>query len=586
MAKKLASNIVQHPSAQIAFADHKATLDPTRFLDLPFHGMFDARELAEKDLEKSGLTMAELRCRAEIVRQGSGPWTGWVGTVTCFPYFDPETNEPMWDEVNKEAYCRWRANSPISADFPKYIQRPDSRPRAFFAPNLPGGWRKVFEDTSIDIDLTEGEKKSGITCKHGIATIGLGGIYGFKSKKLNQSFIPDLERINWKGRRSTITFDADPKLETMKNNRRAAQMLANELIERGAEVYFSVLPSVDDDGKTGVDDFIIAKGIEAYRTVRETATRMEVVEFLDGLTLDQVVERMNGKYMVVNENGKAFIYEPGFDQTLGRRRITRIKFNDFRELYLNATAVTGVNANGNPVIKTWANAWLEHKDRAQYLGGVVFDPSGKSPKDVYNLWQGFHIAPVKGDWSLLRDLIRDVICNGNIEHFGYLMSWMALMVQKPAQPGEVAVVMRGLKGTGKGTLAKALHHIIGQHALTISNAKHLTGSFNAHLRDCVFLFADEAFFAGDRSRIGTLNNLITDPHLTIEGKGRDSVQAPNYLHIIMASNEDWVVPATWDERRYLMLDVNDSRRGDPRLLQAALPAARYRGLRGDALRPP
>ena len=348
----------------------------------------------------------------------------------------------------------------------------------------------------------------------------------------------------------------------MKNNRRAAQMLANELIERGAEVYFNVLPSVSNDGKTGVDDFVIAKGIEAYRTLREAATRMEVVEFLDGLTIDQVIERMNAKYMVVNENGKAFIYEPGFDQTLGRRRITRIKFNDFRELYLNATVVTGANSNGNPVIKTWANAWLEHRDRGQYLGGVVFDPSGKSPKDVYNLWQGFHIEPVKGDWSLLRDLIEDVICGGNKAHFEYLMNWMALVVQKPAQQGEVAVVMRGLKGTGKGTLAKALHHIIGQHALTVSNSKHLTGSFNAHLRDCIFLFADEAFFAGDKAHIGILKSLITDPHLAIEGKGRDVVQAPNYLHIMMASNEDWVVPASPDERRYFVRDVSEKRRGD------------------------
>ena len=40
---------------------------------------------------------------------------------------------------------------------------------------------------------------------------------------------------------------------------------------------------------------------------------------------------------------------------------------------------------------------------------------------------------------------------------------------------------------------------MGQHALKISNAKHLVGNFNSHLRDCVFLFADEAFFAGDDS---------------------------------------------------------------------------------------
>ena len=54
--------------------------------------------------------------------------------------------------------------------------------------------------------------------------------------------------------------------------------------------------------------------------------------------------------------------------------------------------------------------------------------------------------------------------------------------------------------------------ILGQHALHISNSKHLVGNFNAHLRDCVLLFADEAFYAGDKAHVGVLNSLITEPY--------------------------------------------------------------------------
>ena len=68
------------------------------------------------------------------------------------------------------------------------------------------------------------------------------------------------------------------------------------------------------------------------------------------------------------------------------------------------------------------------------------------------------------------------------------------MVQRPERQAETAIVMRGEKeGTGKGILARALLYLMGQHGYAISNAKHLTGQFNAHLRDCVFLFGDEAF---------------------------------------------------------------------------------------------
>jgi hypothetical protein len=48
----------------------------------------------------------------------------------------------------------------------------------------------------------------------------------------------------------------------------------------------------------------------------------------------------------------------------------------------------------------------------------------------------------------------------------------------------------------------------------------------------------------------------------IEPKGVDSFQMPNRLKILMASNNDWVVPASADERRYFVLDVADCRKGD------------------------
>ena len=56
--------------------------------------------------------------------------------------------------------------------------------------------------------------------------------------------------------------------------------------------------------------------------------------------------------------------------------------------------------------------------------------------------------------------------------------------------------------------------------------------------------------------------MITEPYLTIEGKYANAYQAPNFLHVMMASNEEWVVPASLDERRYLVLNVSDEKRSD------------------------
>jgi hypothetical protein len=48
----------------------------------------------------------------------------------------------------------------------------------------------------------------------------------------------------------------------------------------------------------------------------------------------------------------------------------------------------------------------------------------------------------------------------------------------------------------------------------------------------------------------------------IEPKGVDSFQMPNRLKILMASNNEWVVPASADDRRFFVLDVPETRKGD------------------------
>ena len=98
-------------------------------------------------------------------------------------------------------------------------------------------------------------------------------------------------------------------------------------------------------------------------------------------------------------------------------------------------------------------------------------------------------------------------------------------------------------GAGKGMFVRAFGSIFGQHFTHISQSKHLTGNFNAHLEDCVVLFVDEGFWAGDKQGEAVLKHMITEPTLTIEPKGQNVEQVHNRLHMLMASNSEWVVPA-------------------------------------------
>ncbi|EOB7984982.1 primase-helicase family protein [Pseudomonas aeruginosa] len=139
---------------------------------------------------------------------------------------------------------------------------------------------------------------------------------------------------------------------------------------------------------------------------------------------------------------------------------------------------------------------------------------------------------------------------------------MARTAQHPDSPGEVAIVLRGQRGTGKSFFAKTFGNLFGRHFMQVSDPKHLVGSFNAHLRDCVVLFGDEAFYAGDKKHEGVLKTIITEETLVVEGKGVDAEICPNFLHVLMASNSDWVVPAGEFERRFFVLDVGSDHRQD------------------------
>ncbi len=59
---------------------------------------------------------------------------------------------------------------------------------------------------------------------------------------------------------------------------------------------------------------------------------------------------------------------------------------------------------------------------------------------------------------------------------------------------------------------------------------------------------------------GKFKRLITEPSLAIERKGVDIFSVDNCLHIIIASNEPWVVPAGVDERRFMVVRVSEHRK--------------------------
>lgn len=213
--------------------------------------------------------------------------------------------------------------------------------------------------------------------------------------------------------------------------------------------------------------------------------------------------------------------------------------------------------------------WLKWRQRRSFDGIDLVPGEGQIlAGNMLNLWQGFAVPPRPGRWDRMQAHIAEILADGNAACLDYIMRWSAWAVQHPGERAEVAMVFRGDKGAGKGTFAHGLRKMFGQHGLHISNARHLVGSFNAHLRNCLLLYADEAFWAGDKQGESVLKALITEPVQMIEQKGVDAQQWKNRVHLIMTANAEWVVPASHDERRYAVFNVSNKRLKDEKYFAA------------------
>lgn len=274
--------------------------------------------------------------------------------------------------------------------------------------------------------------------------------------------------------------------------------------------------------------------------------------------LDRQLQAMNDDWFVLDENGKLVVGRYVRDEALHRRSMLRYSFTDFVRKF----------ATRKGDRKSIGEEWLDWPARRSY-DRVVFKPDGNVAADELNLWTGFGVEPCPaGDFSAIDDHLANIVCGRNWDYSQYLVKLLARMVQRPDEAGEVVIVLRGKEGVGKSAVGLLMRRIFGQHGMVVSSGKHLVGDFNEHLRDVVFLEASEAVFAGDKQAASALKALATENTMVIEAKGVNATVVKNRLHILMTSNEDWVVDAGPESRRYFVLDVSDEKRGDRQYFKA------------------
>jgi hypothetical protein len=519
--------------------------------------------LAIDDLARSGIVPEQAKALGMFSvnsAKRATPFTEFRDEAALVILYYDIKGEPLMCERNGKQFqfarVRYLGDTLQKFDFngpkelPKYGQPARSGVHAYFSPVV--DWEEVAANPSIRIYIVEGEKKAAKLCLEGYFAIGIGGCWNFRvNGGLDgiKRLLPEFEQFNWDGRDVYLALDGDAA-----RNRLVASAECHLALEFGrrrrANVYRIRFPLGSDGSKVGADDYIVAHGPQAFEQLAATAQKMGEA--------DALVAELNNEYAVVSVGGKTFVAHFGVDETRKCQKINFFARNDFQLRLGNR--FTWDPRTGWRV--TLTKVWLSHPLRRQFLGGVEFAPARELPADTLNLWRGFSVEPKCGDWSLLRAHIFENICSGNQDCFDYLMNWLARLVQMPGEAGQVAIVLRGKKGTGKGKFAYWIGQMLRNHFFHATHTDHVTGRFNGHLLDTVLLFADEAVFAPDPRNEKVLNGLITEEMRVSEQKFMPAMSVKNCLHLIMATNSEWAVPATADERRYFVLDVSDAHRKD------------------------
>ena len=278
-------------------------------------------------------------------------------------------------------------------------------------------------------------------------------------------------------------------------------------------------------------------------------------------SLGYSVEALNEEYAHVILGGSAVVFQNNSGAHHGEPRMRVLGIEAFKSKFCNRfTEFRGRDGKVRSI--TWANAWLTARDRRSFEGVEFFpDPHGAPGRKGYlNLWGGFAIEPAREpDWhkyKTFRDHLLNNVCAGDESLFRWVFGFFAHTVQRPRERYGIALVLRGKMGTGKTKVGEVIGSLFPNHYFLVDDPRYVTGQFNAHMASCLLLQADEAVWAGDKAAEGRLKGLITAPVQQIEKKGVDPVPLPNYLRLVMTSNEEWVVPAGKDERRFAVLDVD------------------------------
>ncbi len=418
----------------------------------------------------------------------------------------------------------------------RYLQPPASGVAAYFSRLVK--WPQILDNKQLPLIITEGEFKADCACKHNLPCIGLGGVSSWRSARLGQGFLPELAAIDWTHREAYLIFDSDAS--TKVDVARALSALAGELAFRGALPKLVTLPDLDEEGKTGLDDFLVAR------------SKAELQEIINAAEDDEMARKLwefNARF--------SFIVDPGLVLDEAATPIAKYNPRSFKESqFSNVWAMRSEATEEGPKLKRTkvAPTWVDWPQRRQYAKMTYAPGQQRVTKEgLYNTWSGWGIGKRAGDVTLWEKLL-DNVFGDEREARRWFERWAAYPIQHPGVKMFTAAAVWGVQtGTGKTLIGRSLMRVYGTNATMISQ-EQLLAPFNGWAQDKQFVIVDDITNIGidKREQQDLLKKLITQPEIHINVKFMPTYALPDCINYYFTSNRpDAFLIDDFDRRQFV-----------------------------------
>ncbi|AZU97904.1 bifunctional DNA primase/polymerase [Vibrio phage LP.1] len=137
-----------------------------------------------------------------------------------------------------------------------------------------------------------------------------------------------------------------------------------------------------------------------------------------------------------------------------------------------------------------------------------------------------------------------------------LLSFIAHQIQNKGKLLQWALVLQGCQGDGKSFWAEMITHMLGNANVGIVSPTQFSSRFNAWAHGHIVNTIEELKVASGTSQYDVLNQvkpLITNPKITVEGKGVNSKEVINCTNYFATTNFKDAVPIDTNDRRWCVL---------------------------------